>query len=751
MRIGRSIGLALCSAAALFATAAPSAGASCPNEAIRAEQGSAFLPSCMGLELLSPPKKFNQEASEIVAFSPDGARALYKSKAALGGTEGLQSFIGDNYVAVLEAGGWSTHATSPPKEAQIQVGTGTFGGPFAFRSDLAGWTLLGATQSQQYPGEGQFFLGGLDGSFGPLSPLLKPVNDSGTTIQTEISNYAPGGTAADLSATVFPTVFDSTAYLPGDPRNTGSGGNDNSYVAFLDENGGPSLQLLARDGAGEVYGGRCGARLGNGNMSQGAISADGSRIYFSARPGQPYDETKTEKPSENPPCDTGNPLRVMVREEAPGGPDISQLITGGPSEGDDLYQGASLDGSKVFLATPRKLAASDQDAASEACSSTVGASKGCDLYLYDASLPESERLIQVSAGGTGDPDPGKGADVLTSTIALAPDGSHAYFVAQGVLTADLNPAGQGAIASKPNLYLYQRDAAHPSGATSFLGTLAEDDKGKLWGLGRSFSIGAYSVPLSGGEDGGDGHILFFVSKAPLVSSEDGDTGFADIYRYDAAAVPPTLACISCGPELPEADAVAGANEGLEVLPSSNFAEQGRWASEDGETVAFATAQPLAPGDDDEDVNPYLWKEGQLTRLPGNVETIFQRPVVSLDGEVVGFSSTIPLLSQDGDTARDVYLARVNGGFLPPPPPIICNPLVEGNCQGPPNQPAVATAATTDTFVGPGNVKEKARPRCKKGFVRKGGKCVKKPKGKANKKGKQRSKRRAANTRQGGSK
>jgi len=743
-RIGRSIGLALCSAAALFATTVPAASAACPKEAIREAQGSSFLPSCMGLEMLSPPKKLGQETGQLSAFSADGTRALYRSKAALAETEGLQTFAGDNYVGILEAGGWTTHPTSPPRSAEIQAGGTSFGGPYAFSPDLGSWALFGATQSQQYPGELQFFRDGLEEPFRPLSPLLKPINDSGITIQTEVANLAPSGTAADMSATVWSTEFDSTAFFPEDPRNDGGGGGNNSYIAFFDEGGGPAVELLARDGAGAVYGGRCGSRLGNGNMNQGAISPDGSLVYFSTRPDQPPSEGL-----EGPPCDADNPLRVMVREEAPGGPEISELVPGGPSEGDDLYQGASLDGSKVFLATPRDLAASDQDASSEACGSDVGASKGCDLYLYDASLPEPERLIQVSAGGAGDPDPGKGADVLTSTIALSPDGTHAYFVAQGVLTTDLSPAGQAAAAGKPNLYLYVRDAAHPTGATSFIGTLAESDQVDLWGRGLSFSNGAYAVPMMNGSEGGDGHVLFLTSEAPLAPSEDADAGFADIYRYDADAVPPTLACVTCSPELPEGDAVAGSNAGLDAPPSSNFAQQGRWASEDGETLAFATGQPLVPGDEDEAVNPYLWKEGVLTMLPGEVNSTPQRPVVSMGGEVVGFSTTAPLLPQDGDTARDVYLARVNGGFLPPPPPPVCNPLVEGSCQGPPSQPSSTTAAATDTFVGAGNVKEKAPRKCKKGHVRKGGKCVKKPKGK-DKKGKRGSKNRAAGKSQGGS-
>ena len=84
--------------------------AGCPNEAIREAQtsealpdGTVGLPDCMALEMVSPPQKFGQEASDLAAFSPDGTRVLFNSKAAIGGTPGLQSFVGDSYIGVRGA------------------------------------------------------------------------------------------------------------------------------------------------------------------------------------------------------------------------------------------------------------------------------------------------------------------------------------------------------------------------------------------------------------------------------------------------------------------------------------------------------------------------------------------------------------------------------------------------------------------------------------------------------------------------
>jgi hypothetical protein len=730
------VGFALCCAAtiALGAFAAPKVkAADCPNEAIREAQvsepllpeGAVHFPACMALEMVSPPKKLGQETFTLSAFSADGSRALFVSKAALAGTEGLLSFGGDNYVASRGERGWTTAPTSPPRAAKISGGGATHGGPYAFAPGLGAWVLFGATQPQRIAGEGQVFMGALGGAFSSLSPPLAPIDDSGTAdIILFASKFVGSGTATDLSATVFPTSLASTAYWAEDPRSTGAtepGGDTNSYLAFIDSTGKPALELLARDKDDVVYGGRCGSRLGGGGgLNQGAISPDGSRIYFSTRPAQP-----PSVGTGGPPCNTSNPLRILKRVQGGDGPEITELISCCPSAGNDLYQGASQDGTKVFLATPRKLAASDQDAPAEPCSSTVGASKGCDLYVYDSDLLPGDPLVQVSAGGTGDPEPGKGANVLSSIAAISPDGSHAYFAAQGVLTTAANPEGAVAVDGKPNLYLYQRDAANPAGRTAFIGTLGEGDKEEVWGSGKSFAAGAYAVPLLGGGEGGDGHTILLRSKASLTAN-DADGGRIDVFRYESEA--PALQCVSCASGPPDAapfDAFAGSTE---VMLGPNFAEQGRWVSEDGRTVAFATAEALVAGDEDGAINPYLWQEGQLARLPSQVTgevRPYKLATVSPGGEQVGFTTTGPLLPQDIDTARDAYLVRVDGGFPnPPPPPTPCDPLTEGACQGPPSVPLGAPSPASNSFSGPGNPAEPVK--CRKGFVRKQGKCVKKP-------------------------
>lgn len=705
-----------------LAITAGSASAACSNEAIREAQGATSLPGCLAFEMVSPAKKFVQPAFSP-SFAPEGGRVLYTSTAGVGETEGLQSYSGDSYVASRTISAWATEPTSPPRDFLIANGS-KFGGPFAFSPDLGDWLLFGSTQAENMVGITQFFHGDLEGTMTPLSPQLVPIDNSGSEkIVFNVTNTESNATAADLSTTVFAVKLLSTTYLPGDPVNSkevNPGGDKNQYVAFRAAGGQPTIELLARDRFGTIFGSRCGthvgggtgsAGLGQGGLGQGAISSDGSRIYFTTRPAQPPVAE----------CEESKPFRILERIETPAGPEITELVPGGPAAGSDFYQAASVDGSKVFFTTTRQLVPGDQDTGPE-CEAALGDSDGCDLYLYDKSKPPSERLTQVSAGGSGDPDPGKDANVLSSITAVSGDGTHAYFVAEGVLTTNPNPAGDTATAGEPNLYLYERSAAHPAGRTVFVGSLAAGDEGSLWGTERSFGGGAYAVPLRGSNPqiGGDGHILFLASVAPL-TADDTDGGKRDLFRYDATAA--TLERISKaapgGSETPPSDVFVNVKNGAN--PLANPAEERRWASEDGQTVAFATAEALVPGDPDGVENPYLWKAGALGRFQSEAG---ETPTVSTSGENAAFTTEFPLVVGDGDTAKDVYVAREGGGFAVVPDPIPCDPLL-GACQAPLGAPA-ATAPASQSFSGPGNVKpQPTKPRCKKGFVRKHGKCVKK--------------------------
>jgi len=744
------------------AMAAPLLGDPCPNADIRSAQRVASLPDCMALEQVSPQLKNSQPArilyvnpvfgiSSGASISPSGDRVLFITPAALAETPGLQEVTGDWYVASRDPGhgGWLADHTSPPPG--MTRGMRGVPIPADFNADLSQWFNMATTREQWENGLGQAFRAGLGGSFQAFSPLLTPLSGTPSGVDGQVQ-FEAHGSPADSSRFYFvpnPTI----TYLPSDPTPAGFEGR-NVYIALRNSSGNPTVQLLARDGTGKVWGGDCGAVVG-GNSSAarnlGAISVDGSRTYFSTRPGQ----------SSPGACDSfSNMKRIMVREDLAAGTEIRELFESecdrvadpGPPEvlacgrtmtgsapplggnvvpdSDDIYQGASIEGTRVYFTTGRQLVDSDINGLDSffGLSGCVGffgfGIGGCDLYLYDATKPAGERLTQVTADSSGESAP--------NVVAASGDGSRVYFNSSDVLTVDSGPGGEVASAGQNNLYAYDAD----SDELSFIAITSASS--------------AYPVPVLGPDTralgvGGDGRLFFFASAASLTSN-DTDGGFSDVYRYDAERE--TLARISQahpdGIDNGPYDAIPGAQLGAardtnstEDSPSTDFAGRGRWVSEDGETVAFKTRDRLVPDDSNGVLDSYMWRRGTLVRLPGtadatngliNTRGLQDKPLVSADGSTVAFQTYESLLPRDGDTAIDVYVARVGGGFAEPPAEELCVPDGKGGCQGAAGAAPVELGVASATFAGRGDIVEKAPKRpCSKNKrkVRRNGKvrCV----------------------------
>ena len=702
-------------AGVLFALVLPSgarAAEACPNEAIRAEQGAEVmaLPDCMALEQVSPSKKGNQLARAASRVSADGARLAFSAVAELDPeTPIYEGLGGDLYVASRnENSGWATEGANVPYGSGGSVEGGN---QVSFTPDLSSWLQLVSLSE----GSQEFFREGLGHSFSTLSPPLKNLTGSINSVEFQ-------GASADLSHVYFEPQHEGGepprgSYIAGDPQPEGTGEDANLYVAHLGSSGQPTLELLARDRNGKVWGANCGARLGgiepttgtllnlpNGARNQGSISTDGSRVYFSTRPGQ----------SASGNCTEANKKRVMVRDETSFGPVISELFQSectrispacSTTDGNDAYQGASVDQAKVYFTTTRQLANSDLDTGTE-CSITVAA-VGCDLSLYDSTKPPGERLIQVSAGETdAHHEAGKEAKVYNGIAAISADGSRVYFVAQGVLTEHHNPEGAVAEAGKPNFYTWDAE----TGKLSFIGILNTGDHGGIFGLwgaaGGNWGDGAYSVPIAGEdaeghEVGGDGHILLFKTKAALTAT-DTDGAFRDVYRYNADTE--ALTCISCRPGGPDSEPYEG-NPTFgpgNKPPGTDYAVINRPISEDGETIEFTTTEGMLPGEPSGIENVYLWQLGQVYHLPGSAKaatTVSNPPSLSANGSTLAYHTITKLLPSDGDSTSDVYVARVDGGYPVPKPE---EPCVGEACQQHSPQPG-GQGAASESFSGTGNV------------------------------------------------
>jgi hypothetical protein len=124
-------------------------------------------------------------------------------------------------------------------------------------------------------------------------------------------------------------------------------------------------------------------------------------------------------------------------------------------------------------------------------------------------------------------------------------------------------------------------------------------------------------------------------------------------------------------------------------------------SENGEQVFFTTAEALVPQDSNGVNDVYEWDNGQVYLISDGVApggSVLW--TVNPSGENVLFSTADQLTSSDGDTAWDVYDARVDGGFPAPPTPASCSGEA---CQGSPPTAGALPSPGSATLTGTGNI------------------------------------------------
>jgi hypothetical protein len=203
---------------------------------------------------------------------------------------------------------------------------------------------------------------------------------------------------------------------------------------------------------------------------------------------------------------------------------------------------------------------------------------------------------------------------------------------------------------------------------------------------------------------------------------------SEVYLYDAESN--RLACASC-----MASGTSPLGESY-LPPSDNATYQPIYISEGG-SVFFDSAESLVPQDTNGATDVYEYSEGGGLHLISNGAapgpSFFD--AADLGGGDVFFTTKQQLVSGDGDEQADLYDARVDGGFPAPAPMPGCGD--ETACRGPVNESSPAFGAlASGAFVGPGNViptMESTQPpkptspkskQCKKGFLKKRGRCVK---------------------------
>jgi hypothetical protein len=373
-----------------------------------------------------------------------------------------------------------------------------------------------------------------------------------------------------------------------------------------------------------------------------------------------------------------------------------------------------------------------QAGAISADGSRVYFAQGGNLYLREGA---TTKQVDTAAGGGG-----------TFQTAAA-DGAVAYFTKSGHLwryeaagagtATDLTPSGgvTGVLgASESGAYVYYLTATGLFVWHSGTTTKAAD------------AADASNYPPTTGTSrvSADGTRLLFVSTVPLTEYDntDEETKALDsqVYLYDATGAG-SLTCVSCNPTFARPigpSSVSGAVANGSATGSTELYKP-RALSSDGRRAYFVSGDAIGLTDTNKAPDVYQWEAqgtGSCTRAGGCTSLISSGRSAegaafvdaAADGSDVFFVTDGSLVPSDPG-AWDLYDARVGGGFPVPSPPIPC---LGDACQPLPSEPVDPTLTTL--LTGPGNpaVRYPGTKGCKKGFVKRKGRCVKKKKGTAKK-------------------
>jgi hypothetical protein len=765
-RLIPSIVVATALGALVFASA-PAQAEGCPNEQLRSEQPYGLtLPDCRAYEMVSPLEKGDGDATipgeEAAQASLSGDAATYENRGVFAEPQG-GSFL-DQYMARREAGGWVDRSLTPPYKAYRSNTSGPFAS-LIFSPELTEGIAFTDVPLTEEAKQGYYNL--YVASFGAASTSYRLVTTAppGRPFEFTDEGTQPVGASTDFSH----VAYAEEVARPAPHRSVFEAANGNVATASV-TNGG-ELFPNAWAGGPTVAGG---APLGLDTWR--SLSADGSKLFFTSPPFFEEDNQQlyvrenadaAQSPLEGERCTVPSDactVELSASERADPDPNGS---------GSAHYVGASADGSRVFFTDCAKLT-DDATASHDPGEKTNCEGADDDLYEYAFANPEGERLRDLTVDGA---EPA-GARVL-GVVNIDEDGANVYFVAEGVLTSEESSRGARPVAGQPNLYLYhesQPGTASP-GPPKFIATLApatvagEHEEG-----GDSSDWAEESPVLNTVRATPDGTHLAFLSTESLTGYDNEPVEPADCTqstRAGAGAVPcrevfsydadtNALVCVSCNPSgaLPSGPSSFGERPSDDIAEEAFLNHTPRNFSSDGSRLFFDSYDALVPRDNNGRQDVYEWESagegscGQpggcvypISDVEGGANSFFLDADPS--GENVFFATEDQLVPADVDGHVDVYDARIGGGFTVSTPASTCdNP---DSCKPPVSpQPELFGAPASATFSGPGNAAPasaqglgstpsapkkitKKAVKCKRGFVKKKGKCVKfRKKGKAKK-------------------
>jgi len=719
----------------------------CPNEAVREEQGSTFLPDCFAYEMVSPPDKNQGGVGPVekllAGFSADGQGAAFCVRNLFGEPPAQMSFACGTYVSTRGPDGWSTMTPSPPL-CRYDLDSGRVGPQQV------------VLPTQTYQRAAVIVPEAADCATSPLDPAapLPAANlyreDMGTDpLHFDLLTTAPGptgfsdragsvaGGSADFSHVVYSSYANQTPDSP-TPE-------DQSFRKLYDwvEEGqggcasvGGCLHLLSVDPAGQPF--ETASSLPTFPVFAGptpiasAVSVDGRRIYFQNQAPTGGNINPNGR-CHSAACD------LYMREDDTATFPVSAsecTVECGVDSSPDSFAWATPAGDKALFLSCAKL--TDASAEARTCSNGFSpqAKDNMKLYRWEEDAAPGHHLVDLSL----DEEPADGSqpqalgELGASTDAGAAPGSNAgpgntvYFVAAGQLVsgAPTTPALK--------LYRWRWNEGSPD----------------LRYLGPYVSIYPYGTPKNPPDASmefdpnshnfhirvaPDGRYLVVQTPLALDPAADRDSD-VDLYRWSEGE---GWLCVSC--QLPGAPSAGDAdttdpNLLPELLNTDLLGYSAEHTiSDDGQRIFFETPDALVPQDVNgeaacpllpqvtgqveslyacEDV--YEWHDGTVSLLSSGTGTQpFTLMGATASGKEVFFATVQRLLGWDVDNSSDIYAVRADSGFSEPPAqPLICEGAEQCHGQGSaaPNVPGAGTAV----FEGPGNptaTQPKARKKHKK--------------------------------------
>lgn len=371
------------------------AAESCPNKAVREQQGSTFLPECRAYEIVNTPGLDLGEANRVPWSSDDGNHVVYGS--VIPGDQANGAGVSSFTIAHRTPQGWIRESIDPLSQGGISGITGVTDFR-AVSSDFSRALVSTTLPALQGDGDSQPDYYNIEAGSGAPA-LMSPSLDT--------FSLGALGASSNLERLVF-IKADGTEPVPGIYL---SDGTDLELLSVYPDNktplepgrpqaaGGQYSRGIA--GTTETIGTNIGPFVERGGTH--AVSDNAERVYFYDQGAENflYVRDLTTDPKRT------IPVSISSRTGDTGSIYGSRFIS------------ASHDGSQAYFASEAQL--------------TDAATPGGGIYRFDLDAPEGQRLTLIT------PDAGDPTGLHLGGAVASDDQSHLYFTSTSALAAGAQP------------------------------------------------------------------------------------------------------------------------------------------------------------------------------------------------------------------------------------------------------------------------------------------------------------------------